>query len=928
MRIVECKTNHLVRPIGYQMEKPVFSYMIIESTGKKQTKARIRVSGDSQMKDILYDSGFSEDIDHLAFEADCMLEPRTRYYWDVTAWTDAGEEAVSEVTWFETGKREEPWQASWITCDGEEEYHPVFAKDMSIDGEIRKARLYICGLGLYEAYLNGNKISKEYLAPYCNDYHQWLQYQTYDITEEIQSGGRLQVLLGNGWYKGRFGFSSKLNKKPYYSNTWKLIAEIRLEYADGTAVCIGTDDTWEVTDSHITSSNIYDGEVWNRKEGRRGIRMARICTEQMAPLLERLSTPVMVREEIDPVELIHTPAGEQVLDIGQNIGGIFRMRVKEPEGTVIRLQFGEILQEGNFYRGNLRSAKAEFVYVSDGKECVLEPHFTYYGYRYVNVEGVAQLKKEDFTALVLYSELPKTGTLTTGHELVNRLIQNTEWGLKGNFIDVPTDCPQRDERMGWTGDAQVFSPTAMFLRDSYAFYKKYLFDMWQEQKEHGGQVPNVIPSVGNKGTSSVWGDAACIIPWNMYLFYGDKSILKEQFDSMKAWVDYIERVDGNDCGWRREFHFGDWLALDNPVGGSDQSMGATDTGFIASLYYANSARITSKTAEILGKQEEALHYGKLAESVLESVRKEYFSQTGRCCINTQTALLLALHFDLLQSKERTKNMLIQKLEETGYRLQTGFVGTPLLCNQLSKEGFGKIAYKLLLNEEYPGWLYEVKLGATTIWERWNSVLPDGSISSTGMNSLNHYAYGAVVEWIFRHGAGLNPLEESPGFRKVRIEPELSWNLRYLDAECRTPAGTYKISWKILDKWKAEVKITVPFGCYAELKLPLFPEEKEKQEKNPVFADFRDDICHLQPGTYSVAYKTKESIRHTYSSYDKLYELMENPKTRQTLKQEIPWIQKIPTYEWNKSIRQSVDRYGGETTKEDLKQLDQILENME
>jgi alpha-L-rhamnosidase len=530
------------------MTMPVFSYIVTDSVGKYQTEARVCVSKNADMSDPVLDSGFSAEIDSIAFCAKINLTPRTRYYWTVTVRTDAGEEAASDINWFETGKMNEPWQAKWITCDSTNKCHPIFVKDIGRLDHIKDARLYICGLGLYEAYLNGEKISDEFLTPYCNNYNKWLQYQTYDVTKPLKKGGKLEVLLGNGWYKGRFGLDMGRSQKPYYGDTWKLIAELHITFNDDSEAIIATDESWQVCRSGITESSIYDGEKFDAALLDDQPAAVTLCTETLAPLTERLSTPVKIQEELYPVELIHTPLGEIVLDLGQNMAGIFRLHVNEPKGTVIHLQFGEILQNGNFYRDNLRSAKAEYTYISDGNARVIQPHFTFYGYRYVKVEGVTDLKKEDFTALVLYSELPKTGTLTTGHDLVNRLIQNAEWGQKGNFIDVPTDCPQRDERMGWTGDAQVFSATACFMRDSYAFFRKYLFDIAKEQEEHQGAVPDVIPSVGYKLVSSVWGDAACIIPWNLYLFYGDKAILAEQFDSMKAWVDYIRSVDADKHG--------------------------------------------------------------------------------------------------------------------------------------------------------------------------------------------------------------------------------------------------------------------------------------------------------------------------------------------------------------------------------------------
>lgn len=504
------------------------------------------------------------------------------------------------------------------------------------------------------------------------------------------------------------------------------------------------------------------------------------------------------------------------------------------------------------------------MYISDGKEHLLIPHFTYYGYRYAKVEGVSDLKKEDFKGISLYSDVRQVGMIETGHGLVNRLIQNVYWGLKSNFIDVPTDCPQRDERMGWTGDAQVFCPTATYLEDTYAFYAKYLYDMAKEQSAHDGMVPDVIPSAGVESTACVWGDAACIIPWNLYLFYGDTSILEDQFDSMRSWVDYIRKVDGDNHGWRYVFHYGDWLALDNPIQGAEQVMGGTDEEFIANLYYAVSASLVAKAAEVLGKEKEREEYQKLSREQFDIVKKEYYSVTGRCCIKTQTALLLTLKYHLSENEDLTKTQLRKLYADNDGKLKTGFVGTPLMCNILTEHGMDDIAYGLLLNEEYPGWLSEVKLGATTVWERWNSLLADGTISGISMNSMNHYAYGSVLEWMFRHAAGINTTDTAPGLRKVIFEPVLNWELRYVTASYDSPCGIYRCAWLLTDPAHVELEVEVPFGGSAELRLPLAPASVTDDRTNPIFSNIQNGVCLLDAGTYKVSYELTNPLKERRS----------------------------------------------------------------
>lgn len=924
MKIYDCKVNHLTNPLGFRMTRTVFSWKVKEAQGKRQAEARIQAAADSDMKEILADTGWDAAADSLGHRIEMVLKPRTRYYWTVSVRSDAGEEAVSEVQWFETGKREEPWTGKWITCDSVEKRHPYFEKDIMPQKAVKNAQLYVCGLGLYEAFYRGEKIGEEYLTPYSNDYNEWVQYQTYDVTEQMQHSGKLSVLLGNGWYKARFGFHAH-EDIGFYGNEWKLIAELHLEYEDGTEEVIGTDESWKVRRSRIMFSNLYDGEWQDDTLEEMPEESARLCEAPQGKLTDRMSLPVTRHEVFEPIELIHTPAGEQVFDLGQEITGLFTLRVHEPKGTKIHIQTGEILQQGNFYNENLRTAKSEYIYISDGEEHVLTPHFTFYGYRYVKVQGASELKKEDFRGLALYSNLERTGNIETGHALVNRLIENIRWGLKDNFLDVPTDCPQRDERMGWTGDAQVFSATATYLKDTYAFYAKYLYDMAKEQSALDGKVPDVVPSAGIDSTACVWGDASCIIPWNLYLFYGDKSILEDQFESMKSWVDYVRRVDGDDHGWRYVFHYGDWLALDNLNQTAEQVMGGTDEEFIANLYYAVSAQLVAKAAHVLGKEEEEKEYQKLSEEQFEIVKKEYYSVTGRCCIKTQTALLLTLKYHLSNNEELVKTQLKKLYDDNDGKLRTGFVGTPLMCNILSDHDMDDIAYGLLLNEEYPGWLAEVKLGATTVWERWNSLLPDGTISGITMNSMNHYSYGAIAEWMFRHAAGINTMDSAPGLRRVSLQPVLNWELGMADASYNSACGVYRCAWKLTDPKHVELEVSVPFGGTAELHLPLAPESVMQEKSNPMFGDVRDVVCVLEAGDYSVAYELTQSVKKEYSMDSTWQELFGNRKIAGYLKEELGM--NIPMQYMNRTVKELAVTFASEAVDGKLEKLEGFLKSM-
>ncbi|NTV91333.1 MAG: family 78 glycoside hydrolase catalytic domain, partial [Clostridiales bacterium] len=467
MEINRMKCSHLTNPLGFTLHKPSFSWVVDAPEASTVTAGQVQIAYDDCFEDIVYDSGKIAGIDSIAYTPGLRLKPRTRYFWRVTAWTDAGE-IMSPVAWFETSKMEEPWTAKWITPDWEDKnLHPLLRKSFSLKGEIASARVYICGLGLYELQINGEKAGDEFLAPFCNAYDKWLQYQTYDVTAMLKAGGNaIGVMLGNGWYKGRFGFDGY--KDNIYGDTMALLCELEVEYTDGSRETIISDESWKAAPGFVIDSNIYDGETqdagkvidgWSLpgfEDGSwTGMKPAALGYDRLEA---RRSVPVRIMEEIKPVRVIKTPAGETVLDMGQNMVGWLRFKADMPEGAEILLQYGEELQNGCFYRENLRTAKAEFRYVSNGRPAVVQPYFTFYGFRYVKVEGMAgEINPEDFTGCVVHSDMERTGTIETSNESVNRLFLNALWGQKGNFLDVPTDCPQRDERMGWTGDAQVFS---------------------------------------------------------------------------------------------------------------------------------------------------------------------------------------------------------------------------------------------------------------------------------------------------------------------------------------------------------------------------------------------------------------------------------------------------------------------------------------
>ncbi len=853
MIIYDTKTNYQKEPLGIGLADLSFSWKVDKAAGKFQKTIRLCIASDPSMRQCCFDSGEISCV-HGHYSPSISLLPGQPYYWQVTVTDDTGDSAKSRPAYFEGGHPQGSWMGRWIKAPFVQELHPVFQKDfqLSPSQEEKSARLYICGLGLYEVYINGQKAGDQYLTPYFTDYRYRIQYQTYDVGELLHSGtNRIEVWLGNGWYKGKFGYLNHSGLQNYYGSDFQLLADLYVKETDPvtgetSSLILGTDESWYALKSPVFISGIYEGEQYDAKLGenldRPSARSRIFAVEAAAPqgdLIPMCGLPVKKQKTLKVKQIITTRLQETVLDFGQEITGWVAFWADAPLNRKITLQYGEILQDGVFYQDNLRNAKAEFVYLSNGKRRFVRPHFTFYGFRYVKVTGmtVNDSNLDDFEAWALYSDLEETGFISTSSEKVNRLIENTKWSQRGNFLDIPTDCPQRDERMGWTGDAQIFSAAACCHMLSPVFFSKYLQDMLPEQKSNGGAVPYVVPDVlslaremnaeppfdlscdewGEAGASA-WGDAATIIPWNLYLYYGDRKMLTQHYENMKQWTDFIISMDEQYCEgkhlWTCGFHFGDWLALD---GTGKDNYGGTDRYFVASVYYMYSAQLTGKAAAVLGKKDDETYYLGLAVQIREAIRASYISPDGFLKYDTQTAYVLGIYFDLFEGDEQNNAalQLSRLLEENNDHLTTGFVGTAYLCAALSKTGLSRKAYTLLLNEDYPGWLYEVNLGATTIWERWNSVLPDGKISSTGMNSLNHYAYGAIAEWIYLYACGLQPSEDGPGFQEIRFEPHSDPRLSNMHARYESVYGAFKAGWKRQGS-TVLYTLTVPFNCQAQV----------------------------------------------------------------------------------------------------------------
>jgi alpha-L-rhamnosidase len=831
MYISRLRVNHKKNPLGFNLAKIHLSWEVKDVCGKWAVETRIIVSESSNMEKLVYDSGVQENYHENQMLVSFDLKPRTRYYWQVEVKDDKGDCAKSNPAWFETGKLQESWTAKWIGTEENEKRMPLLYKEFKLKEKPESVRWHVCGLGLYEAYVNEKKAGREFLMPGYHCYDSFLEYQTLDVTELLSQGkNKIAVLLGEGWYKGRFGFDG--DYRNLYGNQKKCIGELHIRYANGQEECIVTDSSWKAEESSICENGIYDGEHIDETLEHKMLSVEEI--EETRPLVERFNPRIHKVEEFQPVSVKQEDEA-LLLDFGETVTGWVEITGAFETGQKVMMQYGEVLQKGRFYRDNLRTAKAEFTYVSKGKGETIRPHFTYYGFRYVKIKGLNPEKEYKFIAYRIMSDIERTGWVATDHDKVNHLLENTLRSQKCNFLDIPTDCPQRDERMGWTGDAGIFASTACFHMDSGSFFHHYMKNMQAEQEKCNGAIPFFVPRPKVKkeehtnpfyldSGAAVWGDAATLIPWRLYQFYGDKAMLEEQYPVMKAWVDYeYERTKENEIPylWQNDRQLGDWLALDN--GNINNPIGKTDSGFIASVYHYWSTKMVKEAAESLGLEESKV-YAEREKEIRNAILNYYFPDKKFCLEYTQTACALLLYLKLYPEGEREviTAKLAELLKKNNGHLNTGFVGTPILCMALSENGQNQLAYDLLLNEDYPGWLHEVNLGATTVWERWNSLEEDGSISGTGMNSLNHYAYGSIAEWIYRYMCGLNPsIGEAV---KMTIYPMPDQRFKKAEGSWRSVFGKYVCAWNWKSEQEVVCNIEVPFNANARFILPDGTEE--------------------------------------------------------------------------------------------------------
>ena len=899
-------------------EMPLFGW-VMESAQRNvyQTAYRLQLARDAGFARPVYDSGRVESgaSAHIAVHGVPLLAC-VYYYARVRVWTEAEASEWSAPAVFLTGMVNRPWQARFISAETAADWGNSKGTYLRREIRLREAPAFaaLCAtaLGVYQLRINGQAVSGDQLAPGWTNYHRHLCYQTYDVTGLMRPGANvLGAHLGAGWYKGTMGFILERNN---YGDRTALLAELTVRYADGTEERFATDSQWLGCDSPVTFAEIYDGEIYDARleqpgwdapgftpvlgapkpagtprPARDAQRPARTDEEKAAlraaaqayrpadsrwrpvaladgpmdALTPQAAGRTAITQELPVRQILRTPKGETVLDYGQNMTGWVRFRVRGAAGALAHLRCFETLDaQGNAYFDNLRTAKAEIRYLcrGGGTETYME-HFSFQGFRYAKLEQwPCEARPEDFTACAVHSQMRETGRFSCSHPLVNQLEHNIEWSLRGNFLDIPTDCPQRDERMGWTGDAQIFCRTACYLRGAYMFFRKWLKDVAIEQTPEGG-VPHIVPNtlqyhritdwLLGQGTHSAaaWADVAVILPWTLYLTYGDQRILREQFDSMRRWIDFMQAHAVDDI-WNYKLQFGDWVALDAQEG---SYFGATPNDLTCTAYYAYSTGLFVKACRALGEDALAESYGRVYQRVVKKFRETFLDAQGVMQVQTQTAHIVALYFGLIPPEgiAGTVQGLKRLLAATDGHLVTGFVGTPYFCHALSQNGCKEEAYALLLKEDFPSWLYQVKKGATTIWEHWDGLKPDGSMWSPDMNSFNHYAYGAIGEWLYRAAAGLEIDEAMPGYRRAVIAPLTGGGLTQVSGSFDSIYGEVSSAWK---REGNRVTLTAGIPVNTDGIIRLEPGATQPQGDAPFAPDSRGQwTAHVGSGLWKVTY---------------------------------------------------------------------------
>jgi alpha-L-rhamnosidase len=874
--------EHLKGALGIGTARPRLSWITQETTANwRQTAYEVeayRPDGALHDRSGLIESGDSVLVPwpFAPLKSRERLLVRVRAYGPERRFAGWSEFAPVEAGLLET----DDWMAKFVTPDWEEDTSrpqpcPLLRREFNLrpGAGIRQARLYVTALGTYEAQINGAVVGDQVLAPGWTSYHHRLRYQTFDVTYLLNEGrNALGAILGDGWYRGRLGYHG--GRRNIYGDRLALLAQLEITYSDGSTQRIVTDGTWRAATGPILASDIYDGETYDARLEPGGWAApgyddgawagVRVLEKELSTLVAPSGPPVRRTELLAPVGVTTSPSGRTILDFGQNLVGRLRLTVQGPAGQAITLRHAEVLENGELCTRPLRFAAATDRYILKGEGAeTWEPRFTFHGFRYAEIDGwPGALPAGAVRAVVCHSDMERSGWFACSDPLVNRLHENVVWSMRGNFLDIPTDCPQRDERLGWTGDIQIFAPTACYLYDSAGFLESWLADLAAEQAAAGGIVPNFVPNIMAPQVSpaAAWGDAAVIVPWVVYQRSGDAGILAAQFDSMRAWMDALTKAAGPRRLWEGDIQFGDWL---DPKAPPDKpGSAATAPHVVATAYFARSAELTGRAAGVLGRSADEARYLGLAAEVRAAFAGEYITPAGRVVSDAPTAYALALQFALLPTAEQrlaAGRRLAALVRGSGYRISTGFVGTPLICDALCAAGDLAGAYRLLMQCMCPSWLYPVTMGATTIWERWDSMLPDGSINPGEMTSFNHYALGAVADWLHRTVAGLAPA--APGYRCITIRPVPGGGLTSARARHRTPYGIAECAWTI-EAGQMTVQAEIPANASANVILP-------GQDGEPF---------EVGSGSYrwSYPYETPEAVQPELTLDSTLGELIDNP----------------------------------------------------
>jgi alpha-L-rhamnosidase len=753
----------------------------------------------------------------------------------VRIWGTGAEESTpwSEPTTVEAGLLDpQDWTAAFVTSpsvQSEGDRPPVLLRrDFVVREGLVHARAYATACGVYELEINGGPVSDQVLAPGWTSYHHRLHYQTYNVTSLLAAGpNAMGGWLADGWWRGSYGWN-RVGER--YGSQAALLVQLELTYDDGSVETVVTNRSWSASPSAITQASIYDGERhdarlarpdWSRPGASGSWLPVEEISPQIGALVAPIGPPVRRIEEVAPVTTVRLEDGTYQLDFGQNLAGRLRIRVQGPAGTTVEMRHAEVLENGRLCLRPIRTAAAHDVYVLDGSGMeTWEPRFTYHGFRYAEITGwPGDLEPGDVVAVVCHDDMPVAGEFSCSDPLLERLHENVRWSMRGNFVSVPTDCPQRDERLGWTGDLQVFAPTATFLYQATGSIVDWLADVDAETGPDG-LVPLYVPHIPTSFPqfhNAVWGDVTTVVPLVLLDRAGDVGPVLSGYETARAWVEGCRRLLDEKDVISAGPQLGDWL---DPAAPPDRPQEArTDPYLVATAYLVHSSRLLARQAELVGKADDAAGYLQLAERVAAGFRREFLTPSGRCVSDTQTAYSLALCFDLLAEEAQRRHAgdrLAQLVRNAEFVIGTGFAGTPLVLDALSETGHLEEAYRLLLEKACPSWLYPVTMGATTIWERWDAMLPDGSVNPGEMTSFNHYALGAVADWLHRVVAGLAPA--APGYRSLLIRPRPGGGLTSAAARHHTPYGEAAVAWS-REGTTLRVDVTVPPGTEASVELP-------------------------------------------------------------------------------------------------------------